>query len=207
MTNPLRVFFVDDHPVVSAGLALRFATVPGFVVVGTAATFREAIDHVTTHKDVDVAIVDVQLEVALTPRQVQALAEHARVVLFSARSTDPVVQHLLAAGACAALDKATPLATLDAVLRDVCTRPLNAAAVATITATTTTTTSRHLDLLSPREREIFLALVRCQTPKEVADTFGLARSTVYCHIDRIRQKLGVETLQELVALELTGDRV
>lgn len=205
MTEPLRVFFVDDHPVVSAGLALRFATVPGFAVVGTAATFREAIDHVTRHKDVDVAIVDVQLEVALTPRQVQALAEHTRVVLFSARSTDPVVQHLLAAGACAALDKATPLARLDAVLRDVCTRPLNAAAVATA-STPTTSASRHLELLSPREREIFLALVRCQTPKEVADSFGLARSTVYCHIDRIRQKLGVETLQELVALELTGER-
>jgi DNA-binding CsgD family transcriptional regulator len=40
----------------------------------------------------------------------------------------------------------------------------------------------------------------------VAASFGLARPTVYCHIDRIRQKLGVETLQELVALDLASDR-
>ena len=65
---------------------------------------------------------------------------------------------------------------------------------------------RYVRIDDPRERDIFLALVRCQTPKEVAASFGLARSTVYCHIDRIRQKLGVETLQELVALDLASER-
>jgi DNA-binding NarL/FixJ family response regulator len=148
------------------------------------------------------AVVDVQLEVALTPRQVQALAEHTRVAIFSARAADPVVQHLLAAGACAALDKSTPLATRDAVLREACTRPLIAGAPSTAAPVRTS----DLDLLSPRERDISLALVRCQTPKEVAASFGLARSTVDCHIDGIRQKLGVEMLQELVALDLASDR-
>ena len=54
--------------------------------------------------------------------------------------------------------------------------------------------------LSEREEHVFRALATCATPKEVAASLGIARSTVYCHIERIRQKLGVSTLQEIVAL-------
>ena len=90
------------------------------------------------------------------------------------------------------VDKAAPLGELDAVLRDVFAgrqpRKTRAAAPSTAAA-----------LLSARELEVYRALAACQTPKEVAATLGVARSTVYCHIENIRRKLGVQTLQEIVA--------
>lgn len=203
----MRLLFVDDHPVVSSGLAARYGSLAGFVVVGTAATFHEAIARAA---DADVAVVDVQLEVVLTPRQVAALAERTRVVLFSARSGDPLVQQLLAAGASAVLDKSAPFTALDALLRDV-----HAGRVPTTTTTASTTTSTAatalatamttaMQRLSAREHDVYLRLARGEAPKEIAAGLGIARSTVYCHVERVRQKLGLTTVAEIVAHALTG---
>jgi DNA-binding NarL/FixJ family response regulator len=183
----IRIFFVDDHPVISDGLAARYRGLEGFEVKGTAATVREALERAV---DVDVAVVDVQLADVLSPSEVKALCARMRVVLFSARAGEPLVKQLLAAGASAVLNKAAPLEALEPLLRDV-----HAGRTVT-TTTTTTTTALHL---SAREYEVYLGLARCQTPKEIAAELGIARSTVYCHIDRVREKLGVSTLQEIVA--------
>lgn len=209
-TTPIRVLFVDDHPVVAAGLALRYGQREGFAVLGTAATVHDALEVLDAAgaaradgAGVDVVVADVQLAVPLTPRQVQALAARAHVVLFSARSTDPIVEQLRAAGAAAVVDKGAPLDELDAVLRAVAT----GAPLSTLMSSTSTASSLGAAaLLSPREREVYRALARCQTPKEAAAALGIASSTVYCHIDRIRQKLGVSTLQEIVALALSDAR-
>lgn len=188
----IRLLFLDDHPVVAAGLAARFASASEFEVVATVGTFSEALE-VVARRPTDIAVVDVQLETLLTPRHVAALAEHCRVVLFSARAGDPVVRPLLAAGAAAAVDKAAPLAELDVVLRDVFAGRATAGRPSRPPATSAR------ELLSAREHAVFCALARCATPKEVAASLGIAASTVYCHIERIRQKLGVQTLQEIVA--------
>jgi len=186
----IRLLFVDDHPAISSGLAARYEALSGFTVVGTASTLREAMA-LSSASSVDVAVVDVQLDTLLTPRQVTALAERCRVVLYSARTTEPYIRQLLAAGAAAILPKAAPLAELDAALR--------AVQAGEVPATRSSPTQETSELLSVRELQIYRALARCQTPKEVASSLGIARSTVYCHIERIRQKLGVETLQEIVA--------
>lgn len=198
MPHVIRLFFLDDHPVIASGLALRYASLPAFSVVGTAASFREANDLIGVGT-VDIVVADIQLQVPLTPRQVTTLAERARVVLFSAHATAPIAQQLLAAGAAAALDKAAPMTVLDGVLRDVHAGITTKPGTATTTTTGATATTAF-DRLSAREYEVYVGLARCQTPKELAADLGIARSTIYCHIDRIRQKLGVETLQELVAL-------
>lgn len=200
---PIRLFFVDDHPVVATGLALRFGATPGFVVVGTSASVQGAQD-IVVGGGVDVVVLDLHLEVTVTPRQVAALCAHSRVVLFSGHAGDAIVAQLKAAGAAAAVDKAAPFEGLDDVLRDV-----HAGRMTTTTAMTTTATSTMSSAearLSAREREVYRALARCQTPKEVAADLGIATSTVYCHIDRIRQKLGLQTVPEIVALALSSPR-
>lgn len=189
----IKLLFLDDHPVVASGLASRYAATPGFAVVGTAASFRDAM-RLAASRAIDVAIVDVQLDTMLSPRQVAALAERCRVVVFSARTAEPCVRQLLAAGAAAAVDKAAPLAELDEVVRDVHTgrSPTRA-------RTPSPGARATRELLSEREYEVYRALTRCHTPKEVAASLGIARSTAYCHIESIRRKLAVETVQEIVA--------
>ncbi|MBM4780841.1 MAG: response regulator transcription factor [Archangiaceae bacterium] len=186
----IRLLFVDDHPVVAEGLVSRFRATDGFAVAGAVTTMAQALD--VTAK-VDVALVDVQLEVLTTPAQVAALCERCRVVLFSARRLDAYVRSLLDAGAAGFLDKAVPLDVLDDTLRRVHAGqrllPLQPDGVRS--------------KLSAREYEVYRALAACQAPKEVAAKLGLAPSTVYCHLENVKKKLGVHTLQELVAHTFT----
>ncbi len=182
----IRLLFVDDHPVVTAGLVSRFASVEGFEVVGAVASLEAAVALVST-RVVDLSLVDVQLKVSTTAQRLRPLCGRCRVVLFSARPVDAQVRSLLAAGALAFADKALPLDELDALLRRVHAgeRPGDAAA-----------SSRSG--LSAREDEVFRALALGLSPKEVAAQLGLATSTVYCHLENVKKKLGLRSLQALV---------
>ena len=59
-----------------------------------------------------------------------------------------------------------------------------------------------LDLLSPREREVFERLARGQTQREVAEALGLSVKTVETYRARIGDKLGLRSRAELVELAL-----
>jgi DNA-binding NarL/FixJ family response regulator len=59
--------------------------------------------------------------------------------------------------------------------------------------------SGHIELLSPREGEIFRCLVDGLSYKEIADGFSLKVHTVNWHVKSIYQKLGVHSRAEAVA--------
>ena len=59
-----------------------------------------------------------------------------------------------------------------------------------------------LDVLSPREREVFSRLARGQTQREIAEELGLSVKTVETYRARIGDKLGVKTRAELVQFAL-----
>lgn len=128
------------------------------------------------------------------------LSQYCRVVLFSARSGDPYVRQLLVACAIAAVDKSVALAELDAVLVAAHAGQLSWPNV------DAPTDEASRAGLSDRELDVYRALTRCQTPKEVAAFLGVARSTIYCHIENIHRKLGVQTLPELVARAFADER-
>ncbi len=187
----IRLLFVDDHPVVTAGLVSRFRAVEGFSVEAAVTTMEQALPLAA---NVDVALVDVQLEVLTTAAQVKALSERCRVVLFSARRQDEHVRSLLDAGATCFLDKATPLDELDETLRQVHAGQKRPAIVQP---------DGVRSKVSAREYEVYRALATCHAPKEVAAQLGIAASTVYCHLENLKKKLGVRTVQELVAHAFT----
>jgi DNA-binding CsgD family transcriptional regulator len=65
-----------------------------------------------------------------------------------------------------------------------------------------TPTGTTLDVLSPREREVFSRLARGQTQREIAEELGLSVKTVETYRARIGDKLGVKTRAELVQYAL-----
>lgn len=50
----------------------------------------------------------------------------------------------------------------------------------------------HLDLLTPRELQVFALLPRGLTNAAMADELGIAAGTVKTHVERILQKLGLD---------------
>jgi DNA-binding CsgD family transcriptional regulator len=61
-----------------------------------------------------------------------------------------------------------------------------------------------LMLLTPREREILVPLVRGKLPKVIARELGIARKTFDIHRANILRKMHVETAAELTWLLLAG---
>lgn len=59
---------------------------------------------------------------------------------------------------------------------------------------------RRADSLTPREREVMALVVRGQLNKQVAAELGTTEKTIKVHRARVIQKMGVESLAELVRM-------
>lgn len=63
---------------------------------------------------------------------------------------------------------------------------------------------QHLALLTPREREVMDLVVAGNSNKQVADTLSLSARTVEVHRARIMEKMGANTLADLVRMALAA---
>lgn len=57
-----------------------------------------------------------------------------------------------------------------------------------------------IDELTPRERQVFEALVRGQSPKQIGESFGISERTVEVHRRRIFERLGLSNVVQLFHL-------
>lgn len=53
--------------------------------------------------------------------------------------------------------------------------------------------------LTPRERQVFRAVIECSTNREIAKQLGISVSTVGNHVHRVLRKLGVPSRRHLIA--------
>jgi FixJ family two-component response regulator len=58
----------------------------------------------------------------------------------------------------------------------------------------------HLGKLMPREREVFLLIIRGNTNKHVARALGGTERTIKAHRRKVMEKMQVQSLAELVSL-------
>lgn len=64
------------------------------------------------------------------------------------------------------------------------------------------TQSQSLDTLTPREREVMIAITKGMTHREAGELLGISPRTVEVHKGRVMEKLGVKSLAELVRLSV-----
>ena len=69
-------------------------------------------------------------------------------------------------------------------------------------STTVQANSQSLETLTPREREVMVAISQGMTHREAGELLGISPRTVEVHKGRVMEKLGVKTLAELVRLSL-----
>ena len=58
----------------------------------------------------------------------------------------------------------------------------------------------HVSALTPREREVFLLVIRGNSNKQIANALGCTERTIKAHRHRVMEKMQVRTLPELVSL-------
>jgi DNA-binding NarL/FixJ family response regulator len=200
----IRLIIADDHPIVRAGLLGLLASQADFDVIGEAATGREAVDLVRTHRP-DVALVDLRMPVldgVATTREIGLVSPNTRVLVLSTYETDADVLRAIEAGAIGYLLKETPREEL---FRAVRATARGDSVLSPSVASRLVGRSRRPDerSLSTREIEVLLHVARGTSNKLIAKELRISEATVKTHLLHIFSKLNVDdrTAAVTVALE------
>lgn len=195
----IRVVLLEDEELVRGGIRLILESDPGIEVVAEAADGSGVVELVAKHQP-DVVLTDIQmprvdgLEVT---KRVTALPEAPAVLVLTTFDVDEYVHAALQAGASGFLLKDTPprelaaavhtVASGEAMLSPRITKRLLGAFAA---GKENSDARRKMDQLTPREREVAIAVAQGLSNAEIAAHLYMSASTVKVHIGRIMGKLG-----------------
>jgi two-component system NarL family response regulator len=196
MTKPIRVFLVDDHPSLRAGLAAIIERQPDLKVVAEAGSGREAIESKVA---ADVYVVDLRMpdgDGVETIKQLMARDPATKVIVLTTYDNEEDIFQALEAGARGYLLKDTTKEELVEAVRQVNSGerclPQHIA-------------SRLADrlirpCLSPREMDVLRLACRGRSNKEMAAAMFISEETVKSHMKSLFTKLNVHDRTEAVAV-------
>ncbi len=200
-----RIFIVDDHPMVCAGLAGEIAREPDLTLCGQAHTLAEALRQMAACPP-DVAVVDLSLPDGSGLELIKdLLARHPALVVLVLSLHDDL-EHLdraLRAGARGYVSKDDLAPNFIPALRDVLAgkrylTPRLTIKLANAMIDGGPYMGAPAARLSDREWEIFQMLGRGSEIGQIAATYHLSTSTVHTYCERMKQKFGVRTERELL---------
>lgn len=195
--DPLRVFVVDDHPVVRRGLRTLIDSLPDVEVVGEASTGEDAIAAVPGAEP-DLVVMDLNLPgvngIEATRRLVND-APHLGVLVLTMFEDDDSVFAAMRAGARGYVLKGADQEDLArAVLAvgrgEAIFGPTIAVRITRFFSGRTTSVAPFPEL-TEREREVLELLARGHSNIEVSRHLGLSAKTVRNHVSNIFTKLQV----------------
>ncbi len=200
----IRVFLVDDHEVVTAGVRAMLEAEGDITVVGHA-TEADAATAAILDARPDIAVLDVRIGsdsgidlcADLTQR-----APDVRSIMLTAFNTDQAVVAAADAGAAAFVIKQIRSEELIEAIRAVASgrRLLDDATVRMARRRMTASGEGRLDQLSPQERRIFFRIGDGSTNREIAQEMFLAEKTVKNYVSNVLAKLGMARRTEAAAL-------
>lgn len=191
----IRVFIVDDHALVRAGMRMILSGEVDIDVVGEAETGELALPLIRKLQP-DVVLCDVHLPgvsgLEVTERIVRGQGG-TRVIAVSVLEDGPLPRRLIEAGASGYVGKGGDAAELVRAVRDVARgkRYLASGVAQHLALAGIGGDASPFDALSPREMEIALLLVQGMRQEEIARRLCLSAKTVNTHKSRLFEKLGI----------------
>jgi two-component system nitrate/nitrite response regulator NarL len=206
-TAPIRVYLIDDHPVVIDGFAVAVAGEPDIVLVGSAASAAEGLAGAGVACP-DVLLVDLALPDIGGPQLVASLRAAlpaARLVVLSGYDDEFRVAEALRAGAQGYLLKSSPIRELMAGIRTAFSggtplSPSLADAVLRAMRRTGKGSSGTIEALTGRELQVLEGFATGLSTREVAVRLGISPKTVETHRVRIYEKLGARSVVALTRI-------
>jgi len=199
-SGKIRVFCVDDHPVVRDGIAAIINLQPDMVLAGAAATGGEALERFFELRP-DVALVDLQLPDMSgfdLIKKIKDKSANARIIVLSSHEGDVDIQRALEAGAQGYVVKGIVREELLESIRSVHAgkRRLPAAVAQKL--------AEHMadEAISPRELEVLSLMAAGKRNKEISSELSIAEDTVKMHVRNILSKLQVNDRTEAVTVAL-----
>ena len=200
----IRVFIVDDHPMIRTGLAAMIDGEADFERVGEAGHGADAVRMIPTLAP-DVVLLDLlmpQMDGVEAMTVLRPLVPQTRFVVLTSLAEPAQVQRALAAGAAGYLTKTASAQELVNVIR----AAHGGRRVLSPEATEALISASHQHApgsdLTQRERELLTLMARGLSNQDIAEQLHIALPTVKFHITNILGKLGASNRTEAVLTAL-----
>jgi DNA-binding NarL/FixJ family response regulator len=194
----IRVFSVDDHPLLQEGIATIIRNQPDMLLAAEASNGREAIQRFREHAP-DVTLMDLRLpDMSGIDAMIAIRSEfpEARIIILTTFAGDVEIQRALEAGARAYVLKSTPPKELVEVVRQV------HAGKKRIPAEIAAHLAEHYsdESLTGREVEVLQQIAGGNRNRDIAEKLFITEETVKVHIKHIMDKLGATDRTQAVAI-------
>lgn len=204
--SQINVMLVDDHAVVRMGFKMLLESDADIKVIAEAESGELAIQRYVEHKP-DVVVMDITmpgiggLEAI---ERILAKDNAARILVLSAHEDSVHPKRVLNAGAMGYLTKRSAAEELIKAIRTVASgkKYLEASVAQQMAIQQLSGDQNPVDVLSPREFEVFMALAKGKTTNEIAETLFLSPRTVGTHLYNIKQKLNANNSAEIALIAM-----
>ena len=202
----INVMLVDDHAVVRMGFKMLLESDADIKVVAEADSGEQAIQRFVEFKP-HVVVMDITmpgiggLEAI---ERILAKDSSAKILVLSAHEDSVHPKRVLNAGAMGYLTKRSAAEEMIKAIRVVAAgkKYLEASVAQQMAIQQLSGEQNPVDVLSPREFEVFMALAKGKTTNEIAETLFLSPRTVGTHLYNIKQKLNANNSAEIALIAM-----
>ena len=209
--QPIKVYLVDDHPVVRDGYRRLLDNDPNIEVSAEAGSGEEACENYNKIKP-DVVVLDLSMPGIgglETISRIRAKDPRAKILVFSMHDSQIMISRAIEAGAIGYLTKSSAASQMiDAVLNIAEGKPfLNHTSVPTIFNKLQDNDHNPLHMLSKREFEVFCRLAAGETVADIAQSLSISPKTAGVHQTNIMKKLELRNSAELTLLAIRSGAI
>ncbi len=204
--SPINVMLVDDHAVVRMGFKMLLEMDADIKVVAEAESGEHGIQRYMEFKP-HVVVMDITMPGMGGLEAIERILAKdgaAKILVLSAHEDSVHPKRVLNAGAMGYLTKRSAAEELIKAIRTVASgkKYLEASVAQQMAIQQLSGNQNQLDVLSPREFEVFMALAKGKTTNEIAENLFLSPRTVGTHLYNIKQKLNANNSAEIALIAM-----
>lgn len=201
-----QVSVVDKHPAIREVLGSKIESHPEMQVMGEAASSEEALS-LLEEDTPDVVVLEISLGEAdglALIQDIRSQVPEVRILVFSKYSEDLYAERAIEAGASGYMMKTKPT---DEVVRAIelisqgqvfLSRNVASRILSRLVRGGSDTETSPLEKLTDRELTVFRKIGEGNSVRQIADQLDLNRKTIETYRRRAKEKLGHETVEELL---------